>query len=207
MNSFIFLSTSGDPVEIEVNAGITCQSAWLQAALDIGEKEGIVPVASTETLHCLVAYMKEYAAHVEEWNNDGKPPMEVQIPISCTCKISDAGQGYDVHQMLMPSDIIFLDNYFGKSDSWEPESQKRLFELLAAADFVGQTHLRDACAVYFSCRLMSASESDILGWFAKGTNGVFLSDKKCGEEGLVLSDEDRLNLLKETQKNIYLDTL
>ncbi|KAH9593079.1 hypothetical protein LSM04_000123 [Trypanosoma melophagium] len=205
MSSFTFLSTTGDAVEIEVNAGITCQSPWLQAALDIGEKEGIVPVASIETLHCLVAYMKAYAEHAEEWS-DGKPPQDVKIPISCTCQISDVGLGYDVHEMLMPSEITFLDNYFGKrSDAlWEPKLQKSLFELLAAADFIGHTHLRNICTVYFSSRLMSATESDILGWFSERKNDGDLSKE---EEGLILDDEERLHILKETQKNIYLDNL
>ncbi|RNF15779.1 hypothetical protein TcG_06761 [Trypanosoma cruzi] len=205
MDMFTILSSSGDPVVIPQDPAIICQSAWLQAALDIGEEEGVVPIASTQTLQCLVAYMKHHAAHSEDDEQD------IELPVSCTCTSSPAGLGYDVHVILPPSDIAFLDDCVGRKNSWPLEAQELFLELLVAADFVGHSRLMRVCAAYFACRLMSATESDILRWFAMQAphdgreNGVGLPDEKKDDLLLLLSDEDRLYFLREMRKVLNIE--
>ncbi|RNF23762.1 uncharacterized protein Tco025E_02722 [Trypanosoma conorhini] len=197
MDFFTLLSSSGDPVVVPRDPAIICQSTWLQAALDIGEDEGVVPVACTRTLQCLVAYMKFRAARPDD------DEQEIELPISCTCSTSAAGLGYDVREMLPPCDVDFLDNCAGAGKSWPLEMQELFLELLVAADFVGHTHLRRTCAVYLACRLMSATESDILGWFEAEVGcvgeetGVGLSEDSGEGRLLLLSDQDRLQVLRE----------
>ncbi|RNF00249.1 hypothetical protein TraAM80_07709 [Trypanosoma rangeli] len=197
MGVFTLLSASGDPVVVPQDPAIICQSTWLQAALGIGEDEGVVPVACTRTLECLVAYMKNHATYLED------DEQEIELPISCTCNTSAAGLGYDVNEMLPPSDVAFLDSCVGVGKPWPLEMQELLLELWVAADFVGHSRLRKTCAVYFACRLMSATESDILGWFEGGmerarkvTSAGLLDDNGGGRLPL-LSDQDRLHILRE----------
>ncbi|KEG07724.1 hypothetical protein DQ04_08981020 [Trypanosoma grayi] len=204
MSGFALLSATGEAVGITLDPAITSQSMWLQAAAGIGEEEGVVPVASTSTLRCLVAYMQHYAVHREEHQQ------EVELPISCTCSTSAAGLGYDVRAILSPCDIAFLDNCVGPGETWGLESQDLLLELMVAADFVGHSHLSKACAAYLCCRLMSATEPEILGWFGKGTEGDrgnsdLVWDGGEGEGMLLLRDEARLHVLEEMKKIIDIE--
>lgn len=203
MSFFTLRSSSDEPVTIPLDPAIICQSAWLQAAVGIGEEEGVVPIASTQTLRCLVDYMKHHAAHLGE--------REVDLPLMCTCATSVAGFGYDARVMLPASDVAFLDDRLGAGESWTLESQESFLELLVAADYMGHHHLRNVCLAYFGCRLMSAIESDVLRWFGKeAESGEAESDvvwEECGEgkRFLRLSDKARLHVLREMRKIIDIE--
>ncbi|EAN79268.1 hypothetical protein, conserved [Trypanosoma brucei brucei TREU927] len=213
MGDFALISMNGDRVFISLDPVFTSQSLWLQAAEGLGEREGVVPIASTETLHNLVEYMAFQAkrmAGVAE--GECKGGQTVTLPISCTTCSGSGGLGYDVHSLLPDHDIAFLDRFGGTGGVWEVEQQEKLMELMATADFVGHGRLSRLCAVYISCRLMSATESDILSWFSvcgDRCGGVASADpeaddgNRAGER--VLRDAERLRILNQMRKYIEIE--
>nr|CCC94880.1 conserved hypothetical protein [Trypanosoma congolense IL3000] len=208
MKTFTLISMLGDRVSVPCDSSFTCQSLWLQAACDIGEEEGIVPTASAGTLQGLVEYMSHIARRVA----DGVTDVPVVLPISCAAVGSGSGFGYDVRSILPDFDVDFLNRFGGMGAMWNVEEQRKLMELMVTADFIGHGRLSRACAAYMSCRIMSATESDILGWFVGSLSreiGFVADDDGAGDDDTaperVLSDAERLRVLEQMKKFIEVD--
>ncbi|KAG8345398.1 hypothetical protein ERJ75_000331300 [Trypanosoma vivax] len=194
MSSFTLISAAGERVAVPLEPGVVCQSLWLQAAVDAGEEEGIVPVSHSEALKCLVEYM---VLQAKQEACEMKQERLLTMPCTTSCPCSSEGLGYDMHAMLPPSDVAFLDACCGQ---WDFHGQALLLELLVTADYLAHNRLKEACAIYIGCRLMSSTESDILGWFPGEASAMSSLDEASGE--LLLSDAERLRILKEMKKII-----